>query len=249
MLPNEKTIEGEVTQSAEVATVNAAVTPHTGALSVEALLSQAVEKGLPVETLEKLLAMRKELNAEFAKKAFDEAMAKFQGDCPTIQKTKEVKTKSGIIAYKYAPIETIVDQVRELLKDNGFSYSTRVVTEPGGVKATCIVKHYAGHVEEYEMAVPLGNKTDIMSNSQVVAAATTFAKRYAFCNAFGIMTGDEDNEINLKEKEASVDLKPHQDKLSACKNIGELQTVWLATPPEAKMKLGTFKDELKKKFI
>jgi methylthioribose-1-phosphate isomerase len=33
----------------------------------------------------------------------------------------------------------------------------------------------------------------------VVAAASTFSKRYAFCNAFGIMTGDEDNEQVLKE--------------------------------------------------
>ena len=33
-----------------------------------------------------------------------------------------------------------------------------------------------------------------MSDSQVVAAASTFSKRYAFCNAFGILTGDEDND-------------------------------------------------------
>jgi hypothetical protein len=31
-----------------------------------------------------------------------------------------------------------------------------------------------------------------MSQTQVEAATLTFAKRYAFCNAFGILTGDED---------------------------------------------------------
>ena len=35
-----------------------------------------------------------------------------------------------------------------------------------------------------------------MSAQQKVGAALTFAKRYAFCNAFGIMTGDEDNDAN-----------------------------------------------------
>ena len=33
-----------------------------------------------------------------------------------------------------------------------------------------------------------------MSQTQVEAAALTFAKRYAFCNAFGILTGDEDTD-------------------------------------------------------
>jgi hypothetical protein len=42
--------------------------------------------------------------------------------------------------------------------------------------------------------VPLGNKTQVMSDTQVTAAAGTFAKRYAFCNVFGIMTGDEDTD-------------------------------------------------------
>ena len=30
-----------------------------------------------------------------------------------------------------------------------------------------------------------------------MAAAQTFAKRYAFCNAFGILTGDDDNDAQV----------------------------------------------------
>jgi hypothetical protein len=64
------------------------------------------------------------------------------------------------------------------------------------VKVTCIAKHKYGHTEPSSVEVPLGNKTDIMSQTQVVAAALTFAKRYAFCNAFGILTGDEDTDAS-----------------------------------------------------
>ena len=37
-------------------------------------------------------------------------------------------------------------------------------------------------------------KTAMMNAPQQTAATMTYAKRYAFCNAFGIMTGDEDTD-------------------------------------------------------
>ena len=164
----------------------------------EALIAQAIEKNVPVETMERLLVMRRELKAEYAKEQFDNAMSAFQAACPTITKTKSVFTKSGVKAYSYAPLEAIVAQVKELLKTYGFSYAVQTETLDGSVKATCIVKHRFGHSESSSIAVPLGNKTDIMSQTQVVAAALTFAKRYAFCNAFGILTGDEDTDANAE---------------------------------------------------
>lgn len=168
--------------------------------SPESLISQAINKGVSVETMERLLVMRRELKEEKAKELYNESMAAFQADCPTIVKTKEVKTRAGIVAYRYAPIESIVEQVKPYLQKHGFSYSSNMELLESGVKVKIRVTHEAGHSETNEMSVPLGNKTDIMSASQVVAAAQTFAKRYAFCNAFGILTGDEDNDTRLEEE-------------------------------------------------
>src|SRR3954470_6411938 len=167
---------------------------------VETLIAQAIDKNVPVQTMERLLVMRRELKAEFAKEAFDKAMSEFQAGCPTIGKTKCVYTKAGNKAYSYAPLESIVAQVKGLLKDHGFSYAVQTETKEGMVKVTCIAKHTYGHTEPSSVEVPLGNKTDIMSQTQVVAAALTFAKRYAFCNAFGILTGDEDTDARDEEK-------------------------------------------------
>lgn len=163
-------------------------------LSVESFISKAITMNAPVETMERLFALRKEMKAETAKEAFISAMSNFQSECPTIKKTKEVRTKSGDVAYRYAPIESIVTQVKDALKNNGFSYSTNVKVDEAGVTAIVVVQHVLGHSEAKEMTVPLGSKTSVMSDSQVVAAASTFAKRYAFLNAFGILTGDEDND-------------------------------------------------------
>lgn len=160
----------------------------------EVLIAQAITQGVPVETMERLLAMRKELKAEWAKEQYDLAMANFQSECPIIEKKKVVKDNDGKALYSYAPLEVIVAQVRELVKDNKFSYAIKTETKDKSVISTCVVKHSSGHSEEYPVEVPYGTKTRAMSDSQVTASALTFAKRYSFCNAFGILTGDEDND-------------------------------------------------------
>jgi hypothetical protein len=70
----------------------------------------------------------------------------------------------------------------------------------------------AGHSESSDVEVPLGTKTEIVSASQVVASALTFAKRYAF-NAFGILTGDEDNDSqSVAEPKSTTQSKPSPAK-------------------------------------
>jgi len=168
---------------------------------VETFISQAIANNVPVETMEKLLAMRKELKQERAKELFDESMSGFQGECPIIKKGKDGgKTKGGMVAYRYAPLDSIVRQTKDLIKKHGFSYSIQTQTGEGKVSVTCKVKHVAGHSEESSVEVPLGANTGIMSSSQVVASALTFAKRYAFSNAFGILTSDDDDDANETKK-------------------------------------------------
>lgn len=173
------------------------------------LMAMAIEKKVDVEVLERLVAMQENWEKKEAKKAFDRSMAAFQADCPTIKKTKQVRTKSNMIAYSYAPIESIVSQVKDILLKHGFSYSTSMELQDKGVKVAVKVIHEQGHFEVSEMAVPFGTMTAIMSASQQAAAAQTFAKRYAFCNAFGILTGDEDNDgANIPTGERASDVRP-----------------------------------------
>jgi len=170
--------------------------------SIDMLISKAVENNVSIETMERLLSMRRELKAEQAKEAFDTDMALFQGECPTIKKTKAGgKTKGGMVAYHYAPLESIVEQTKGLISKYGFSYAIKTDITETRVKATCISKHKMGHSESSDVDLPLTTKTEIMSAPQQVAATITFAKRYAFCNAFGIMTGDDDTDAQEAPRE------------------------------------------------
>jgi hypothetical protein len=160
------------------------------------LISQAIDKNVPVETMEKLLSMRRELRAEKAKEAYDQAMSSFQADCPTIEKRKQGYN------YKYAPLESIVEQVKELLSKNGFSYTFDTDEVENAMVVYCKVKHIAGHMEVSKAQIARETTTK-MNASQQSGAAMTYGKRYAFCNAFGILTGDEDTDARATQPEKS----------------------------------------------
>lgn len=160
------------------------------------LFKLAIETKAGADTLERVMAVRRELRAEKAKDAFFHAMSEFQDKCPPIVKAKGVPDRSGKIAYSYAPLESIIKIVKPLLRELGFSYAfdTDVDSQPGWVIAKCIVTHCDGHSETYKSKFPLGTKTAIMSDTQAYSAALTFACRRVFCHALGIVTEGEDKD-------------------------------------------------------
>lgn len=157
----------------------------------ERLIAQAIDKNVDVATMERLLAMRKELKAEWAKEQFDKAMADFQRDCPVISKNSVAG--SGGYTYRYADLTHIVSSVRELLAKNGFSYTFDSRKTDKSLVTICHVKHIDGHSEtsEFDMTIDASARMNV---SQKDGAANSYGKRYAFVNAFGILTGDEDTD-------------------------------------------------------
>ena len=167
-------------------------------LSAESLIAKAIEHQVPIETMERLLAMRKELKAEQAREAFYRALSGFQAACPVIPKTKtaEVLSRSGgSYRYSYAPLDGIVKVIAPLLQQYGLSFTvqTRLEQEPLSQVAVCTVHHVDGHSESSEFRAPIDQGAR-MNEMQKAASAQTYAKRYALCNALGILTGDEDDD-------------------------------------------------------
>ena len=158
------------------------------------MLMAAIDKGLDIAVIERLMAMRKELKAEYAKEEYLKAMAIFQAECPVIKKDKPVKftTKAGaVVNYAYAPMDSLVSQAGPIIGKNGFSYKFELEETPTQIKATCYASHAAGHQDSSFFTAEKGG-TDLMSAAQKASGAATYAKRIAFCNVFGIATGDED---------------------------------------------------------
>ena len=210
--------------------------------SVEGLISQGLRVNASVETMEKLMAMRREIRAERSKEAFDAAMAQFQSECPIITKEKVVKDKYGAERYRYAPLDSIVGQVKNALAKNGFSYYFDEIKDDKYVAAVCTVTHVQGFQKQSTFKVEIGNE-EYMTNTQKYGARMTFAKRYAFCNAFGIMTGDEDTDANDTEEEKT------QPEAKPTGNPGGITKAQLDTVEDLVQKLGGTIEELEGKII
>lgn len=175
---------------------------------VDTFITLALTQKAPIETLEKLFALQKEVKAEQAKSAFVEAHARFQSQCPVIEKTKIVMNKDGrSIRYKFAPLDSIVEQIKKPLADNGLAYTWTVENKDGTMTAHCKVTHSMGHSESSSFTIPIDTE-GYMTAPQKYASAQTFAKRYALCNALGISTGEEDTDATDVNKEA----EPKDDK-------------------------------------
>lgn len=167
-----------------------------GAVDIQALLEKATTAEAGVEVLERLAVMRREMKAEHAKEMFDQSMALFQAECPILRKDSQVRGEK--FSYNYAPLDSIVNQTKALIQKHGFSYRVTAKVEGTNVTAICKVIHSMGHAEESEFQVPI-DPSARMNQAQKFASALTFAKRYAFCNAFGILTGDQDDDAGASD--------------------------------------------------
>jgi len=174
-------------------------------MDADKLFASAISSKASVDTLERLMVVRRELRAEESQRRFVSAMSAFQQECPIIKKKKKVsitpKDRDGQrgtpYSYNYAPLDQIVKEIAPLLAKHGFSYTLETNMHVGdgmtAVEAICTAHHVDGHSASSAMRVPVDTKAR-MNPSQQVASAQTFAKRYAFQNAFGILTGDTDDD-------------------------------------------------------
>jgi len=205
----------------EVVKKAAAAVQAVEAVDAMTLLSRAVDANLPLETMERLLTMRREMKAEWAQEQFLAALTGFQHDCPVIAKEKRVKNKKkqdeaeATVRYAYAPME---EGSKESMEKWGFSYTFDNDQAPGSYTAICEAHHKDGHTRKTKFTVPIDAEA-FMSAPQKIGAACTFADRYAFKNAFGIVTKGEDTDAVAPEEERkplqAPQAKPQQAKSSA----------------------------------
>lgn len=175
-----------------------------------AILEIVQRKDIDPERLEKFLDLQFKAEAIHAKKAFQQALAMFQGECPIIPKTKKVDftSKSGNrTAYNYSPLDEIVHIIKPILTKYGFSFTFDIqLTENPelGLLKTKIY-HAEGHSEEFMYYFPRVHDDQRMNMAQRVKSALTFAKRAALENALGIITAEEDDDARRSEDIEATD--------------------------------------------
>lgn len=174
---------------------------------VIALLRLAVERGVPVEALEKLVALQERYQDRQAKMEFAGALAEFQRECPPIPKestAKIVSKKTGTtFSYTYAELDTIADAVRPYLHARGLSYSWDSEVGESLLHCTCTLRHRNGHSITAKFTAPIG-ATERMSAAQEHAAALSYARRQSLVQVLGLTTTEPDPDGDV-EHQGTID--------------------------------------------
>lgn len=187
--------------------------------SVASFITKAIEMNAPIETLERLFALHKEVQAEQARAAYTQALAKFQKECPEIKKNKIVKNKDGqSVRYKFASLDSITMQIKDVVAKNGLAYTWDVIKKDNNMSVTCTITHVLGHKEQSTFEIPI-TPSDFMTQPQTYASAQTFAKRYTLMNALGIATAEEDTDATDVKQQKNAK-SPKAKIVIALKRLG-----------------------------
>lgn len=175
--------------------VQMAGTEQSGPSAILALMTAAVTKGVPAETMESLQRLYHVEQDRQAAREFADAMAQFQATCPAIPKSSTAKVTSkrtgSAFTYTYAELDQIAETVRPHLHSLGMSFSWDSALSDKMVTATCTLRHRNGHAATSHFACPTDSES-AMSGQQQHAAALTFAKRQTLIAVLGLTTTDPD---------------------------------------------------------
>jgi hypothetical protein len=165
--------------------------------SVASMIQTVIDKGITadnVKALEALVGLKERMDERDAKRAFAEAFVALQSEMPTVAAKKAVPNANGSVRYTYAPFADIMAQVQPVLKRCGFAVSFSTESEDDKrVVMLCTLSHIGGHSQTTRFAARIGKGPPGSSESQGDGAASTYAKRFALCNALNIVIGDDND--------------------------------------------------------
>lgn len=170
--------------------------------SLGQMLGKFIEAGITNENIsafERLLAMKERMDTKDAEKQFAAEFVALQSELNPIQANKVVPNNDGTARYKFAPFEDIMDVVRPLLQKHGFTVTFSMSFSDGRVIQTCTLQHIGGHSRSNQFACRIGSGPPKSSEAQGDGAASTYAKRFALCNALNIVIEtDSDGAIDAR---------------------------------------------------
>lgn len=218
--------------------------PQGGTALMRIIDRAASDPAFDVAKLQALLAVKKEWEADEARKAYVVALNAFKADPPEILKNKTVDftSQKGRTHYKHAALDNASEIIGAALAVHGISHRWNVEQTGPKIKVSCILTHALGHSESVTMeASPdeSGNKNSI----QAVGSTVSYLQRYTLFAASGIAPKNVDDdgrggggthEMDAKAKEefaqqiaALTDKKAAevlwQNIATACTQAGDVQ--------------------------
>lgn len=168
--------------------------------------------------LREFLQMGRELEADAARKQYNQAWALMQPELPVITKEGRIEYKAGAKPTQFAKWDDIHKACMPILREYGFAVSFD--SENADNRLTVIVKitHAGGHQELPRFTVPWLDTGGSKSPAQQAASSFTLAQRHAFCKAFNILTVEDDDGSGQGQAEhiTADEAQTIRDVVEAC---------------------------------
>lgn len=178
---------------------------------------QLINQGADFASVKEMMALSKELAADRARRAFDDAMASAKSEIPVILKNRKVgyshKDGGGETSYRHEDLGEIARTVDPILAKYGLSYRFRPTSEPNQpVSVTCIIAHRDGHSEETTLSAgrdESGKKNSIQS----IGSTITYLQRYTLKAALGLAASYDDDGAKADEKQIALITDEQRDRI------------------------------------
>lgn len=157
------------------------------------MLAVAVQQGMGVETLRELMTLKREWEADEARKMFNEAFSAFKAEAIVVVKTTEIKD-GPLKGKKHANLFDVVNAVTPSLSAHGLTISWKLTKdEKDWMEVTCTLRHVGGHFE----SVSMGSGPDTGPGRNAIQArgsAKAYLERYTATAILGLAAKDADDD-------------------------------------------------------
>jgi hypothetical protein len=172
-----------------------------GSQAPAVLLSLAIEKGLDIDKIEKMLVLQEKWDATQARKAYYVAMAAFKAEPLEIEKDRHVKfqTTKGVTEYDHATLGNVINQINGGLSKYGLSAAWELAQDKTQVTVTCRISHALGHSESTSLTAGLddtGGKNVI----QQLGSTISYLERYTVMALTGTASKFQDDDGKVTDK-------------------------------------------------
>ena len=212
-----------------------------------ALIKSALENpDIDADKLQQLLIVKKDWEADEARKEFNSAMHKAQSAMPIVVKD----AKNTIIGNSYARLDTVAKAIKPIYNDHGFSvsFSEEPCDRVDWILIVMIVRHIGNHVEKYKRFAPIDDKGpkggDVKTKLHGCQSTMSYMQRQLLCATFGVTVSDTDDDGNGGEDATQYITEDQVDeiekylgnmdeskrkgvlKLCQCDSISEIESKW-----------------------
>jgi len=197
------------------------------------LIERAAAAGASIEQMQQLFELKLRVEADEARKAFNQAMAQFKKNPPRIN--KNVSKKAGNIDLHYASLDNVVDTITPALSAVGIRHEWKIKQDNALIAVTCILSHTDGHREETTISA-IADTSGSKNSIQAIASTVTYLQRYTLLSATGMAAAGTDTDGSLPKSQGmpEQELLAALDAIANAAHVTELHTIFTAHYKAAK---------------